>query len=118
MKSKVLVFFLIGFGSLKSFSAESVNINFKSKIGDKKVEYILSQEKTKPDQLQFFLKKSQSILKFKSHDSKFCPKEIFELNVVEGKKTKTILACARSKTKLTKEMKNLANLLQVQYADP
>lgn len=118
MKNKTLVLFLISYASGQCFSAESVNISFKSKIGDKKVEYVLSPEKTKPDQLQFFLKKSQSILKFKSHDSKFCPKEIFELNVVEGKNKKSIMACARSKTKLTKEMKNLANLLQVQYADP
>jgi hypothetical protein len=115
---KLVGFFIFWVVSVVAFGAEPTNISFKSKIGEKSVEYKLDETKTKPDQLQFFLKKSQNILKFKSHDSKFCPNEKFELSVTEGAKKKSILACARSKTKLTQEMKKLANLLSVQYAEP
>lgn len=101
-----------------AFATEPISINFKSKIGDRVVEYNLNQEKTKPDQLQYFLKKSRNILKLKSHELKFCENEKLELSLSEGKNKKTVVACVRSKTKLTKEMKSLANVLQVQYAKP
>ena len=118
MKKAVIInFFLIWFFQT-AVASEKIKISFKSKIGDKISEYNLDETKTKPDQLQFFLKKSKNILKLKSHKQKFCENEKFELILVEGTVEKRTLACVRSKTKITQEMKSLANLLQVQYADP
>lgn len=116
MKSVIFLFLSLVLCNVQA--ADSVEINFKSVIGEREVAYNLNQDKTKPDQLQFFLKKSRSILKLKSHDLEFCKTEKFELTLKEGSHKKTVMACVRSKTKLTKEMKNLANLLHVQYANP
>ena len=98
-------------------AAEEEVILFKSLIGDKTVQFSLSSEKIKPDQFNYFSKKANSILKLKSHDSKFCLRDYLELTITKGEKPRKILACVKSKTKLTKQMKKLANLLQVQYGN-
>lgn len=115
MKIKTLALLCLFSFSFKAVAAEEEVILFKSLIGDKTVEFSLSSEKNKPDQFNYFSKKAQSILKQKSHDSKFCLRDYLELKIVKGEKTQKILACVQSKTKLTKEMKKLANLLQAQY---
>jgi hypothetical protein len=116
MKKIITTFILLSFSFNVSAADEEV-ILFKSLIGDKTVEFSLSSEKNKPDQFSYFSKKANSILKLKSHDSKFCLRDFLELKINKGKKTRKVLACVRSKTKLTKEMKKLANLLQVQYGN-
>jgi hypothetical protein len=115
MKKIVTTAFLLLIFSFNVSAADEEVILFKSLIGDKTVQFSLSSEKNKPDQFSYFSKKANSILKLKPHDSKFCLRDYLELSITKGQKTQKTLACVNSKTKLTKEMKKLANLLQVQY---
>lgn len=114
---KILVFLIITMSTLIVF-AGNVSLQLRSVVGDKIVEHNLKSEDIEPDQMQFFLKKAHKILKQKSHDVQFCKQEKIELSLTENEKTKSVTACVRSKTKLTREMKSLANLIEVQYGKP
>lgn len=117
MKKIVTIAVLLFIFSFNVKAADEEVILFKSLIGDKTVQFSLSSEKNKPDQFSYFSKKANSILKLKSHDSKFCLRDYLELTISKGEKNRKILACVKSNTKLTKEMKKFANLLQVQYGN-
>lgn len=93
------------------------NDHFKMvvQLGDKKSEFVIEEGVTKPEDFSYFMKKAMEISKLGSQDQKFCKRDFYLLSVNTKAVKKDIYACARSKVAVAKKVKNLANLLSVQY---
>lgn len=107
------IFILICFSFSSSWAQQ--NIKLSVHIGEKQTEYIISDETDQKKEFKFFYEKVQEIFKYKSHEIKFCKRDFIKLVFSENNKVQNHLACIRSKTPLSDKMKNLANLLKLQY---
>ena len=64
----------------------------------------------------YLLSKVQNLMKMKSHDENFCPRQNIEIQITRpDKKTSRTIACLGSKTALTKSTKKFVNLLEVLF---
>ncbi|MGZ3691517.1 MAG: hypothetical protein ACXVAX_08435 [Pseudobdellovibrio sp.] len=101
---------------LTGFAANADDeFTLKVTIGDTVKVHHIERSKTKEDVYDFFQKKMNSLFKMKPHNKNFCRRENIQLTAVTKNVKKDIVACARSKQKLTKELVQFSNLVQVEF---
>ena len=105
---KILILFFL-FCSLSH--AETVYV-LEQTIGDETRRFVLEESKIEKARFQFFNKKAKSILKMKSQEKSFCLKDYVTL---EEKSGKSVLACIRSKEKISKDLVKFSSLVQLQF---